>query len=83
MMALVHRIGIDTFLQELADYLEADFKRWSAFDKTPRIAAHSAEGVIELMPTSDSSLYGFIVCERSSEKHEGRTSDRYRFRYAC
>ncbi|MFT8897608.1 MAG: ornithine cyclodeaminase [Acetobacter sp.] len=59
MMALVHRIGIDTFLRELADYLEADFKRWPEFDKTPRIAAHSAEGVIELMPTSDSSLYGF------------------------
>ncbi|MCE0742291.1 ornithine cyclodeaminase [Acetobacter sicerae] len=59
MMALVHRIGIDIFLRELADYLEADFKRWPEFDKTPRIAAHSAEGVIELMPTSDSSLYGF------------------------
>ena len=59
MMALVHRIGIDIFLRELADYLEADFKRWPKFDKTPRIAAHSAEGVIELMPTSDSSLYSF------------------------
>lgn len=59
MMALVHTIGIETFLRELAEYLEADFKRWPEFDKTPRVAAHSAEGVIELMPTSDSSLYGF------------------------
>lgn len=59
MMALVHTIGIDVFLRELAEYLEADFRRWPEFDKTPRIAAHSAEGVIELMPTSDSSLYGF------------------------
>ncbi|WP_010510413.1 ornithine cyclodeaminase [Komagataeibacter europaeus] len=59
MMALVHTIGIDVFLRELAGYLETDFRRWPEFDKTPRIAAHSAEGVIELMPTSDSSLYGF------------------------
>ncbi|MDE7538690.1 ornithine cyclodeaminase [Gluconobacter sphaericus] len=59
MMALVHTIGIKTFLRELAEYLESDFKRWPEFDKTPRVAAHSAEGVIELMPTSDSSLYGF------------------------
>lgn len=59
MMALVHAIGINVFLRELAEYLEADFRRWPEFDKTPRIAAHSAEGVIELMPTSDSSLYGF------------------------
>ena len=30
-----------------------------AFDKTPRVASHSADGVIELMPTSDGALYGF------------------------
>jgi ornithine cyclodeaminase len=29
------------------------------FDKTPRIASHSSEGVIELMPTSDGEVYGF------------------------
>jgi hypothetical protein len=29
------------------------------FQKTPRVAAHSAEGVIELMPTSDGTTYGF------------------------
>lgn len=59
MMALVHTVGIETFLRELAAYIEADFKRWPEFDKTPRVAAHSDDGVIELMPTSDSSLYGF------------------------
>lgn len=46
-------------LTGLADYIEADFKRWELFDKTPRIASHSAEGVIELMPTSDGEVYGF------------------------
>lgn len=59
MMKLVHAIGIERFLVELAGYIEADFLRWEAFDKTPRIAAHSVDGVIELMPTSDGQLYGF------------------------
>ncbi|MCB2114821.1 MAG: ornithine cyclodeaminase, partial [Rhodobacteraceae bacterium] len=38
---------------------EADFRRWESFDKTPRVASHSAVGVIELMPTSDGEMYGF------------------------
>lgn len=59
MMKLVLSIGIETFLQELAAYVEEDFKRWESFDKTPRLAAHSKEGVIELMPTSDGNTYGF------------------------
>ena len=50
MMRLVHRIGIAPMLTGLADYIEADFRRWEQFDKTPRVASHSAEGVIELMP---------------------------------
>ncbi|MBJ6370328.1 ornithine cyclodeaminase [Sedimentitalea arenosa] len=59
MMQLIHRIGIGPMLQGLAEYIEADFRRWELFDKTPRIASHSAEGVIELMPTSDGEVYGF------------------------
>jgi ornithine cyclodeaminase len=59
MMKLVHHIGIEPMLVGLADYIEADFRRWSLFDKTPRIASHSDEGVIELMPTSDGEVYGF------------------------
>ena len=59
MMRLVHHIGIEEMLRGLADYIEADFKRWELFDKTPRVASHSAEGVIELMPTSDGEVYGF------------------------
>jgi ornithine cyclodeaminase len=59
MMKLVLRIGIERFLSELAGYIEADFRRWESFDKTPRIASHSAEGVIELMPTTDGEVYGF------------------------
>ena len=59
MMRLIHHIGVEEMLRGLADYVEADFKRWELFDKTPRVASHSAEGVIELMPTSDGEVYGF------------------------
>lgn len=59
MMKIVNSIGIEKLLGELTVYIEDDFKRWELFDKTPRVAAHSAEGVIELMPTSDGEVYGF------------------------
>ncbi|MEC9434758.1 MAG: ornithine cyclodeaminase [Pseudomonadota bacterium] len=59
MMALVNGIGVETVLRELADYIEADFRRWGEFDKTPRVASHSRDGVIELMPTADAENYGF------------------------
>jgi ornithine cyclodeaminase len=59
MMRLVHRIGIETALGELAEYIEADFRRWESFDKAPRVASHSGAGVIELMPTSDGEIYSF------------------------
>ena len=59
MMQLIHHVGIDDMLRGLATYIEADFKRWELFDKTPRVGSHSAEGVIELMPTSDGETYGF------------------------
>jgi len=59
MMRLIHSIGVETMLVELAAYIEVDFRRWPLFDKTPRVAAHSRDGVIELMPTSDGTQYGF------------------------
>lgn len=59
MMGLVHHIGIERVLIDLASEIEADFRRWPLFDKTPRVASHSDVGVIELMPTSDGETYGF------------------------
>lgn len=59
MMKLVHHIGIEQVLSSLSDYIEADFRRWELFDKVARVASHSTEGVIELMPTSDGEVYGF------------------------
>ena len=59
MMRIVLDIGVEKLLVELACYIEDDFRRWELFDKTPRVAAHSHDGVIELMPTSDGAMYGF------------------------
>ena len=59
MMRLVHHIGVEQMITQIAAQIESDFKRWESFDKTPRIPAHSPHGVIELMPTSDGEAYGF------------------------
>jgi len=59
MMELVLGIGTSRFLSELAGYIEDDFRRWEHFARTPRIATHSPDGVIELMPTSDGKTYSF------------------------
>ena len=59
MMKLVHHIGIEQVMIDLAACIEEDFVRWEKFDKTPRVGSHSDVGVIELMPTSDGELYGF------------------------
>lgn len=56
---LVRRLGIGPCLQGLADYVRADFLRWNAFDKSARVASHSADGVIELMPIADETTYAF------------------------
>ena len=59
MMRFVLHTGVERMLIELAAEIEADFRRWDQFDKTPRVASHSEVGVIELMPTSDGEHYGF------------------------
>lgn len=59
MMRLVHHVGLEVMLRELADEIERDFARWELFDKTPRVGSHSKDGVIELMPTSDGEIYSF------------------------
>jgi ornithine cyclodeaminase len=56
---LIGEIGLEPMLVDLAGYIEADFRRWPAFDKAPRYASHSRDGVIELMPTSDGERFGF------------------------
>lgn len=56
---LVRAQGTRSFLTQLAEYIRTDFSRWEEFEKSARVASHSAIGVIELMPTSDGRLYSF------------------------
>ena len=57
--AIVAAKGLAACLGTLVSYLEQDFARWGEFDKSARVANHSKDGVIELMPISDASLYSF------------------------
>jgi ornithine cyclodeaminase len=56
---LVAQVGLEPLLLEMAAYIEEDFRRWDAFEKSARLASHSPNGVIELMPTADAALYAF------------------------
>jgi ornithine cyclodeaminase len=56
---LVNEIGTGAFISRLAEQIEVDFKRWEEFEKSARLASHSAGGVIELMPISDGTSYSF------------------------
>ncbi len=58
-IALVQRKGIESCLRGIADYIHDDFLRWGAFDKSARVASHSRDGVIELMPIADGQTYAF------------------------
>lgn len=59
MIRWVSHRGAEVIIAEMAETIEADFRRWQEFEKTPRLASHSPGGVIELMPTSDGQQYSF------------------------
>ncbi len=59
MQQLVLHHGLAPMMAEMAETIREDFVRWNDFDMSPRTANHSANGVIELMPVSDQSLYAF------------------------
>jgi ornithine cyclodeaminase len=56
---LIGELGASVFIERLARQIEADYRRWHEFEKSARLASHSTDGVIELMPISDGSLYSF------------------------
>lgn len=56
---LVAQVGVIPCLRQMLQALAADFARWPNFDMSARTAAHSAHGVIELMPVSDAHDYAF------------------------
>jgi ornithine cyclodeaminase len=57
--SLVTKLGLPHCLQGMAACIHQDFLRWKSFDKTARVASHSAHGAIELMPIADASTYTF------------------------
>ncbi|MEY4763872.1 MAG: hypothetical protein RI907_545 [Pseudomonadota bacterium] len=56
---LVKHQGLGPTFSGLLATLESDFRRWPDFDKSPRVACHAPDGVVELMPIADAELYSF------------------------
>ena len=59
MVRIVQRKGLSACIADVAGRIERDFLRWNHFDKSARVACHSDEGVIELMPIADASEFAF------------------------
>ena len=56
---LILQRGLPNVMQGMAAYIRQDFLRWKSFDKSARVACHSAHGVIELMPIADDTTFSF------------------------
>lgn len=59
LVRLVQRLGLPACIAGVAERIGRDFLRWDEFEKTPRVASHSREGVIELMPVADAARFAF------------------------
>jgi ornithine cyclodeaminase len=58
-LRIVDTMGVGVFIEQLAAEIDSDYRQWSEFEKSARLASHSPVGVIELMPTSNGKLYSF------------------------
>jgi ornithine cyclodeaminase len=56
---IVHHFGIESLMIQVIEALKQDFSRWSDFNKSPRHATHYPQGVMELMPCSDTQHYAY------------------------
>ena len=56
---IVQTRGLAAVFAGMAEAIRDDFLRWEEFDKSARVANHSAKGVIELMPIADAKTYSF------------------------
>ena len=56
---IVLRHGMMNTVNDMATCIAQDFLRWESFDKSARLASHSRDGVIELMPIADASTFSF------------------------
>src|SRR5699024_2564258 len=55
----IQRDGTENVLTRMHQILEEDLRRWDAIEKTTRVASHTPDGVVELMPITDGELYAF------------------------
>ncbi len=56
---LIDQVGLESFCQQLMNYLTEDFNNWQSFEKSPRHATHFKHGVMELMPTCGAEYYAY------------------------
>ena len=56
---IVQTRGLAQIFGGMVQALRDDFLRWNEFDKCARVASHSTNGVIELMPIADAKTYTF------------------------
>ena len=54
---LTKKHGLKNIFNGIRNEIYKDFRNWDTFNKCPRIANHSNEGVIELMPISNKNIY--------------------------
>ncbi|MDD5031024.1 MAG: ornithine cyclodeaminase [Rhodoferax sp.] len=57
--AVIQQMGLPHVFERLAETIRTDYLRWNDFEKCARVANHSRDGVIELMPISDAKTYAF------------------------
>lgn len=69
MIRLVRRKGLSACIAGVAARIEREFLRWHAFDKSARVACHSAVGVIELMPIADDRQFAFKYVNGHPNNH--------------
>jgi ornithine cyclodeaminase len=67
---LIRRKGLRQCIAGIATNIQDDFLRWNDFDKSARVANHSTNGVIELMPISDEVSYSFKYVNGHPGNHQ-------------
>lgn len=66
---IVRHHGLSATFTALADAIAEDYRRWPDFDKSARVATHSDDGVIELMPIADATTYTFKYVNGHPKNH--------------
>lgn len=67
---IVGSVGVSNCLHGMAAQIRQDFLRWRDFEMSARVANHSADGVIELMPISDAHHYTFKYVNGHPKNHQ-------------